>query len=963
MLPTTSLRRRIAICCLTVTIVASFLNGWSCAQNTTGPQFRPPSSPSPLAPSPREQLVAAPGSITDRSQPRESNSPAAPVQSASFQAPTQNFVPSDPANLNTQSIRALPAASALRSNRFTQGNAGNPQNNSPSIPNGNASQPIPSNIPVSSSARTSLPTRSDVASPNNGSPIPDILSAPETFQTQIQKLQAATDLDPQLKQTLITTYESILVEIRSRLEGEKAFKDLLALYEAAPNAVAEAKRRKESPPERRSFAEDNLQSYKIETLQSLQIEMQALAQAATDGRVRIEALLTSREARRKELPRLIAEDKNSLVKLNEELAAPPAEGSDPNVREASAIHLRAKLASLNERVRRLEQEQRTYDAEQELLPLRKDQFISDEKYYHGKLKEVTEELNKRRESQIVTQRKVAESLAPLAAPELKQRVDQLVKRSEDWLELAKNNASLRVDIDSAKSLQKLWADRYKIMTERISPEGSRHVSNFNSWVGLMLRKQRSELPDTGKLTHDLRIYQSKILATSSMMLELEDWKASALALTDGSAPVPIDLREVHDQFARADRFEQQRILSAFEHKLVDEFRLDANAYFDSLFNLAETNQQTIDQVRRYESFIDEHVLWIRSSDPMSKSDFKQVWPSIQWLLDLNNWRTTPTLLWEDFRLHVYSYVAGIVAFLALLLNLKRFRKHVHVLGQTAKRANCTSFKPTAKVLLLCMLLSSPLAVLHLVIGWRLTVIGEGNNFISAIGFGLMISARYFFPLEMIRQISRVNGLAENHFQWSSHTTSLLRKSLRWFIDLGIPSATIVGIISQFGEAKYENSLGRLAFGGLMTLCLIYLFVVLHPRSGVFRDFLARNAGGWIDRLRYIWYFGICAGPLALMSMSLMGYHYTALRLSMHLHTTLITLVGLLMTYGLIRRWLTLRRREIVVSQARHRLEEAPSGTHKRARRLAQRPRVWVRSRRAPISSRSTHKPFDSSPAR
>ncbi len=841
---------------------------------------------------------------------------AGSVQSAGFQSALPGAtVPANPLQpAPTRSPTSSIPASALRHHRNPQASTG--------LGNGTGTLvATQSSVPPASSTNSVAP-RSNGAS-QNAAPIPDAMTTPpEAIHAHLQKLQASNDIEPSLKQSLIGAYESILAEIKSRLEGEKVFKELIVLYEAAPNAIAEAKRRKESPQPRRSFADDSLQSYKIETLQSLQIEMQSLAQAATDGRTRVEAVLALREARRKEIPRLLTEDKAAITKVNEELSAPVAEGTDPNLREANSILLRSKLASLNERVRRLEQEQRTYDAEQELLPLRKEHFISEEKFYHGKLKEVTEELNKRRESQIAYQKKLAEGLVALAVPELKARVELLVKRSEDWRELAKNNASLRMEIDAARSRQKLWSDRYKIMTDRISPDSSRHVSNFNSWVGLMLRKQRNELPDPSRLTHELREYQSKILATESLILELDDWKASALALTDGTVPAPVDLRDPESQFREADRYEQQRILSALEHKLVDEFRFDANLYFDSLFNLAETNQQTIDQVRRYQAFIDEHILWIRSSDPLSKSDFRLLWPAVQWLFDLNNWRTIPLQLLDDARAHIYSYFVGTIAFVGLLLNLKRLRRLVHRYGQAAQRSNCTSFVPTAKVLLLCVLLSLPLAFLHLVVGWRLTVTSENNGFTHAIGIGLMISARYFFPLEMIRQISRINGLAECHFQWTSHTTLLLRSSLRWFIDLGIPSVTVVGIISQFGESRWENSLGRITFGVVMALCLIYMVVVLHPRKGVFRDFLARNQGGWIDRLRYIWYFGICSGPLALMAMSLMGYHYTALRLSMHLHTTLIALVGLLITYGLIRRWLLLRRRQIVVSQARHRLEEA-----------------------------------------
>ena len=804
--------------------------------------------------------------------------------------------------------------------------ATNPQFRSASQPNYRTSQqtaPATSLAVQSPSTAIGSGAGGPAVTPQSSTPVSDAVSiTQEGVSSRLQQIQAATDLEPALKQTLITTYEAIAAELKSRAESEKVIKEFIAAYEAAPAATADARRRKENPRPRIVFSEETLaDTSRIETLQAYQIEVQALAQAATDGRVRVETAIVSRDTRRKELLRLLAEDNLSIKKLNDELALPAVDGMDPRIREANTLLLRAKLLALAERNRRFEQELRTYDAELELLPVTKEVLQTEEKFQQAKLKAVTDELSKRREIFIANQKSVAEGLVLRAAPELKKKAGQLVKRAEDWYLLAKQNSSLRLDVESAGSELKLWTDRYKIMSNRISSKSNKHVSNFNSWVGLMLRKQRSDLPDISQLALRQRDYQTKILTTQTLTLEIDDWKASNALSPDARQPAPLSANSLYE-FENAPIPDQQRMLHAWEHQLVDSFRLDASSYFDGLLILGETNQQTIDQVRLYRSFIDEHVLWIRSSEPINKSDFRQLWPSLQWLFDLQNWRIIPMQLWNDLTVHPWGYLIGVSCYLTLLLNIKRIKKHVQYQGSIATKSNCTTFLPTAKVVVDCILLSSPLAVLHLILGWRLMSTSEGNAFVHSIAMGLLVSARYFFPLEMIRQISRTGGLAENHFQWPSRSTQLLRKSLRWFIDLAIPAVTVVGIISQFGETRWENSLGRLTYSVLMSLCFIYLLVLLHPSKGVFSDFLSRNADGWIDRLKYIWYSSFAIGPLALMGMSLMGYQYTAIRLTMLLHTTFITLVGLLLLSSLIHRWLLLRRREIVVSQARHRLEEA-----------------------------------------
>ena len=228
--------------------------------------------------------------------------------------------------------------------------------------------PVPS-PPTAVGSGVGLPAK--VQSP---APVSDaVFITPEAVNNRLQQLQAATDLEPTLKQTLTAIYEAIYAELKSRADSEKVLKEFIVAYEAAPAALAEAKKRKENPRPRIVFSEGSLESTsRIETLQTYQLEVQALAQAATDGRVRVETAIVSREAKRKELPRLLEDDKLSITKLNEELALPAVDGIDPRIREANTLLLRAKLLALSERIRRFEQEQRTYDAELELLPVTKE---------------------------------------------------------------------------------------------------------------------------------------------------------------------------------------------------------------------------------------------------------------------------------------------------------------------------------------------------------------------------------------------------------------------------------------------------------------------------------------------------------------------------------------------------------------------------------------------------------------
>jgi potassium efflux system protein len=252
----------------------------------------------------------------------------------------------------------------------------------------------------------------------------------------------------------------------------------------------------------------------------------------------------------------------------------------------------------------------------------------------------------------------------------------------------------------------------------------------------------------------------------------------------------------------------------------------------------------------------------------------------------------------------------------------RLRRFNSILGERASRANVTAFLPTAQTILLCLVLSLPVPILLLFLGWRLQTASQHASFPQAASLGLQVAARYFFSLEFLRQAVRRGGLAESHFQWSTDVCRMLRNNLRWFLDVAVLMVGTVAILSSAADQPWESSLGRMLFVALMLICSCLFLRILRPKSGVLANYLKSHPGGWADRLRFLWYAGFGSAPLALAALSWFGYHYTALRLAMHLHTSVIAMVGMLLLHAMLRRWLWLSRRKILLSQARSRLEVA-----------------------------------------
>ncbi|MFM2217208.1 MAG: Miniconductance mechanosensitive channel MscM precursor, partial [Planctomycetota bacterium] len=200
--------------------------------------------------------------------------------------PAANQGDSSGAGQRRSSIKAM---LANRQNGVVQGPgesgqvpAGDKQDASGSEP------PVPANQP--NSANPASP-----ANPANPANPDSAAISSEAVQAQLQQLQSATDLDPNLKSSLTLTYEATLAEIKKRFEEEKAIKEYTAALEAATVATADAKKRKEKPDFKSPYIEGSLTWSSPEYLQSLQLQIGALLQGATKNRTDTETTIAARD--------------------------------------------------------------------------------------------------------------------------------------------------------------------------------------------------------------------------------------------------------------------------------------------------------------------------------------------------------------------------------------------------------------------------------------------------------------------------------------------------------------------------------------------------------------------------------------------------------------------------------------------------------------------------------------------
>jgi potassium-dependent mechanosensitive channel len=749
----------------------------------------------------------------------------------------------------------------------------------------------------------------------------------EAIQSRLAQLELNTELDPKLKTSLIELYKQIENEVKALADFEKLRRDWTSAAEQAPLAIASAKERlqmSKMAAERAANLPPNSFNLGIELselerqLQAMQSEMQVVA----TQRTKADETINQRDKRRKDFPNLLAAFREKIDVFNREQATPPIDNVDPVLREAEVVLKRFQRERVMAELAAMEQEQRAYDAESELWPTRRDEAEQRSNQLQAEIQRLSDVISKRRTLGIELALAEAEMLKEGAPPALHAMADRLLERAQRWLELTRKRASLQEDIASTKSDFEQWNERFQRMDARIKPQSGPDLGGFNSWVGLMLREQRKDLPDPTSLRGQIRKHQNEMQLADSLIFDLEDRRANLLAVQRDRQLLYKEITSDLQNEISDDVLVQTQDMLEKESKILTGMRSEADAYYNDLLQLADGKERLARLSEQYRNFIDQHILWIRSSENLDKSDFRNAWQAFQYFVDYHNWLVVIEFLLTDFKTQPWWYVlvaAGVIALIVYQSSMRR--QLIAMQEQVNKRAN-VSFTPTFKAFLLTVLVSAPFPLLLVFLGMRLLGASSEQTFVTSLGIGLLAGGRFLASLELLRQICRPNGLAIGHLHWPKAGTDLLRTHLRWWLDLGIPLVIGIVVFDELAASRRDESIGRMLFIVLMILLSIFLAQVFRLKGGILSTFLEENRGGWIDRLKLIWYPLMVITPISLAGLSFIGFHYTAERIALSLHTTMWTLVGLIVLHGLLMRWLLLSRRKLTLQQAKLRLEEA-----------------------------------------
>ena len=758
-------------------------------------------------------------------------------------------------------------------------------------------------------------TASEPTSPDTPDATSTDLSA-DAVRDRIVAAESHPTLPEAQRQRLAGLYKNLLSEMETRETLQRDIQKWASLTDQIESQLTAAEAATARTPESEPQV-DQL------TIKQIKQQEQDTASQLDEARTSLseKTLARSNRAIRREE---IVERFTGLQSLQTDLAQPAGdEGTDPLPLELRSVAERLRqyrLANTNLESRVLHDELSYYDASEALLDLQIQVAQSE-------VERLTEALGRWR--QYSTEREQAEALEGDAEMErsARQAPDELLPLVEknqyyrDRLTELYGDKERKIEgkiaaandqLTETQQLNTAWKERVRKIDELVT-----NHSYVTESVGQSLRDQRSQLPDARQRRRAVQRRHQTIYEIRSIEFNLEQEESRLAEPKRAAAQELANLRLTKRENAQLSE-PAQRILRE-RAKTIGRLRQAYRTYRSNLTTLNIEDELLIQLVERHIEFIDEKVLWARSTSRLRWQDVPAIAAATAWLCDVSSWsdlgRQTTKLDGPSLAIHITFGIATLVLGFLRRQLVPRIRTY----GSEASQGSCREFGITIMTTCLIAVVTMVGPAILLWLSFVLDDLDRSASLARPLAFAFRRSAWVAWPLLFWRRVVEEQSLGPAHFDWSEQATRKTRRHLTWLIPVLVVSVWLFDVITASGIGGWATPASRWCLIVATSGTAMFLVYFFSPRRGVLQAFLGRYRGGWIDKTRWVWFPAIVAIPLVIAALALGGYLYTAQRLSECLYQSAVFLSMLVLFESLTLRWALTNRRKLAIEQARDRL--------------------------------------------
>lgn len=630
--------------------------------------------------------------------------------------------------------------------------------------------------------------------------------------------------------------------------------------------------------------------------------------AARDSAQKVAAEIQRRAERRMALPGAIAKCREQLDKADETLDVTVKE-EKPLVDEARRVYQVCFRNFLATQLQSLEQESRTYEATSRLWLARRD--VAEKQLQsaidtHQAVHDLAAKAQ-RREAEL--QAREARRVAVNAHPAVKEAAAQNAELAERNKALVSRTQEVQFRLAEVRELG-------QIMQNRLADVTKRAVALKNSpAIGVMLRSQQDQLPVLGPYRERLRTRPVEISQLGLNIYEWESLRREALHVDQAVESAIAEIDPASAESMREDIAAELRRVLEVRAQILAELISNANDCLSRLEQLDAAASVVVTTTEQLQSFIAEHVLWVRSAPTVSLEEFRHArafWSDFKGRIAQTN--ELVAVLLADTRDYPVWWGFALLLAAVLIIGRRWAKQLLESSGLAAAKPAATLFLPTLEASLATIWLALPVPMVFGFLGWRLCQ-AEGSM-PDAVGWALALFAAAYGMLSLVRYASCRGGLGTHHFDWDPKALAAIRRAANSIQLLALPLlAVAVGVEVARDEASI-NSMGRISLILALLVIGVISFRLFRP-AGALAAALTSSAGGsWGARAASILAPVATLAMLGLIAASAAGYHYAAMQLTRRAFATCVFVFACLALRSLLMRWILVTYRRVAMQHAR-----------------------------------------------
>ncbi len=607
----------------------------------------------------------------------------------------------------------------------------------------------------------------------------------------------------------------------------------------------------------------------------------------------------------------IVKAENRLKDIQNNLGRMSETSEDDLINYTRMLSLVTEQDMLKTQITLNQQRQRSHNLVIELYKTEKEIASAVLKNRETMFKALSDKIQDRRQQEAVQAREDAQDavLNTVSQPKIIQdQFDLNISLSTELEKITMEEAELAEKLGKFQSRLQILEDELDTAQKRVD------LDVLTDVIGMALRNQRRNLPNADQFNVDSKTHQIRMSEITERQIEL-DRLMRGISTRDTFVK---NLISASGELQGMEKTSLEVKLKALLAKRGEVIKKTASGY-DRIIRLIQdiefTKKRLMLTAENFEELLDRHLLWIRSSKPISMNEILNSKHVLIKFFHTDHWQNLGKATRQSIRKEPVLWVLGLGMAFFLFFIGKRVRKKLKIISQDIDRQSNDSFYLTIQAVGLTLLLSVIWPYLLFFPAISLSAAsqsagGVGNSSVNTIQYCWII---LFWML--VYNICRPFGLAQTHFRWPESVCRTIMRHLTWLIPVEVLSVYLLLIMETAAEYEYRYALGKIAVIFQCLALSLFASLILRFKKGITSILIEKYPNSMLCRLRYVWYPLFVCIPLYILWLDVTGYYYSAVELRVLLYQNIVLFALLIIFKSLVLRILMLARRNIAFNKA------------------------------------------------